>query len=38
MSAESVRILLLEPIGNYNAPNYFTGSIENLSFKYPKGT
>ncbi|MEO2036904.1 MAG: sulfatase-like hydrolase/transferase [Planctomycetaceae bacterium] len=29
---------LIQPVGNYNAPNYFSGIIENLTFKYPNGT
>lgn len=29
---------LRQPVGNYNAPNHFTGNIENLTFKYPNGT
>jgi arylsulfatase A-like enzyme len=29
---------LRQPVGNYNAPNHFTGTIENLTFKYPNGT
>lgn len=29
---------LNRPVGNYNTPNHFTGSIENLTFKYPNGT
>ena len=28
---------LIQPVGNYNAPNYFSGIIENLTFKYPNG-
>ena len=27
-----------EPVGDYEAPNHFSGVIENLSFKYPNGT
>ncbi len=27
-----------QPVGDYHAPNYFSGSIENLTFKYPNGT
>lgn len=27
-----------QPVGDYSAPNYFSGVIENLSFKYPNGT
>ncbi len=26
-----------EPIGDYDAPNYFPGLIENLTFRYPNG-
>jgi hypothetical protein len=29
---------LIQPVGNYNPPNYFSGIIENLTFKYPNGT
>ncbi len=29
---------LLQPVGNYDAPNYFSGMIENLTFRYPNGT
>jgi arylsulfatase A-like enzyme len=29
---------LIQPVGNYDAPNYFSGTIENLTFKYPNGT
>ncbi|WP_442511881.1 laminin G domain-containing protein [Novipirellula sp. SH528] len=29
---------LIEPVGDYNTPNYFSGIIENLTFKYPNGT
>ena len=29
---------LIQPVGNYNTPNHFTGIIENLTFKYPNGT
>ncbi len=29
---------LNQPVGNYSTPNYFSGSIENLTFKYPNGT
>ncbi len=28
---------LLQPVGNYNPPNHFSGIIENLTFKYPNG-
>jgi arylsulfatase A-like enzyme len=28
---------LVQPVGNYNAPNHFSGIIENLTFKYPNG-
>lgn len=38
--ADSIQIGadLSQPVGNYDAPNHFTGSIENLTFKYPNGT
>jgi hypothetical protein len=26
-----------EPVGDYRSPNYFSGSIENFTFKYPNG-
>lgn len=29
---------LYQPVGDYTAPNHFTGTIENLTFKYPNGT
>lgn len=29
---------LVQPVGAYNAPNHFSGIIENLTFKYPNGT
>lgn len=29
---------LIQPVGDYNTPNYFSGIIENLTFKYPNGT
>jgi hypothetical protein len=29
---------LIQPVGNYDVPNYFSGMIENLTFKYPNGT
>jgi arylsulfatase A-like enzyme len=29
---------LIQPVGNYNTPNHFSGIIKNLTFKYPKGT
>ena len=29
---------LIQPVGNYDVPNYFSGMIENLAFKYPNGT
>ncbi|MCA9147069.1 MAG: sulfatase-like hydrolase/transferase [Planctomycetaceae bacterium] len=29
---------LNEPVGDYNTPNYFSGTIEDLTFKYPNGT
>jgi arylsulfatase A-like enzyme len=29
---------LIQPVGNYKTPNYFSGIIENLTFKYPNGT
>ncbi len=29
---------LHQPVGDYTAPNYFSGTIENLMFKYPNGT
>ena len=28
----------IQPVGNYDAPNHFSGIIENLTFKYPNGT
>ncbi|MCH7839284.1 MAG: sulfatase-like hydrolase/transferase [Planctomycetes bacterium] len=28
---------LIQPVGNYNVPNHFSGIIENLTFKYPNG-
>ena len=27
----------IQPVGNYNPPNRFSGTIENLTFKYPNG-
>ena len=27
----------IQPVGNYNPPNHFSGTIENLTFKYPNG-
>ena len=29
---------LSEPVGDYVAPNYFSGTIEDLTYKYPNGT
>ena len=29
---------LIQPVGDYDTPNYFSGTIENLTFKYPNGT
>lgn len=29
---------LIQPVGNYDTPNHFSGIIENLTFKYPNGT
>ncbi|QDV47467.1 Choline-sulfatase [Stieleria neptunia] len=29
---------LAQPVGTYTAPNHYTGTIENLTFKYPNGT
>ena len=29
---------LIQPVGNYDVPNYFAGMIENLTFRYPNGT
>ena len=29
---------LIQPVGDYNTPNHFSGIIENLTFKYPNGT
>ncbi len=29
---------LVQPVGDYKTPNHFSGSIENLTFKYPNGT
>jgi hypothetical protein len=28
---------MIQPVGNYKTPNYFSGTIENLTFKYPSG-
>ena len=28
---------LIQPVGNYKTPNHFSGTIENLTFKYPTG-
>ena len=28
---------VIQPVGNYNTPNHFSGIIENLTFKYPNG-
>ena len=28
---------MIQPVGNYKTPNHFSGTIENLSFKYPSG-
>lgn len=28
---------LNQPVGDYNVPNHFSGTIENLTFKYPNG-
>ncbi len=27
-----------QPVGDYTTPNHFSGTIENLTFKYPNGT
>ncbi|MGI9470437.1 MAG: sulfatase family protein [Rubripirellula sp.] len=29
---------LIQPVGDYNTPNPFSGIIENLTFKYPNGS
>jgi len=29
---------LHQPVGEYESPNFFSGTIENLTFKYPNGT
>lgn len=29
---------MTQPVGNYKTPNHFSGTIENLTFKYPNGT
>jgi arylsulfatase A-like enzyme len=29
---------LIQPVGSYSTPNHFSGTIENLTFKYPNGT
>ena len=29
---------LVQPVGNYETPNHFSGIIENLTFKYPNGS
>ena len=29
---------LIQPVGDYNTPNYFTGILEDLKFKYPNGS
>ena len=29
---------LIQPVGLYKSPNHFSGTIENLTFKYPNGT
>jgi len=29
---------LYQPVGDYKTPNYFSGSIKDLTFKYPNGT
>jgi arylsulfatase A-like enzyme len=29
---------MVQPVGDYKTPNHFSGSIENLTFKYPNGT
>ena len=29
---------LHQPVGDYSVPNHFSGTIENLSFKYPNGS
>ena len=29
---------LIQPVGDYNTPNHFSGIIKNLTFKYPNGT
>lgn len=38
--AESIQIGadLIQPVGDYNTPNCFSGTIDNLTFKYPNGT
>ena len=28
---------MIQPVGNYKTPNHFSGTIENLTFKYPSG-
>jgi len=29
---------LIQPVGDYKTPNRFSGTIKNLTFKYPNGT
>lgn len=29
---------MVQPVGDYQTPNHFSGRIENLTFKYPNGT
>ena len=29
---------MIQPVGDYETPNHFSGIIENLTFKYPNGT
>lgn len=29
---------MAQPVGDYETPNHFCGSVENLTFKYPNGT
>ncbi len=28
----------IQPVGNYGTPNYYSGAIKDLTFKYPNGT
>lgn len=37
--ADSIQIGadLIQPVGDYDSPNFFSGSIENLTFRYPNG-